>query len=279
VRIWPLSDLHEEFTRWTLPTIPDHDVVVIAGDLATRMRRGPARIHEMGLDAKPVVYVGGNHEFYSVTRDRELEKAREAAQAFPNIHILQDDQVVIDGTRFLGATLWTDFRLFGEERQREAMRLAGEKGVGMNDFQRIRLASKDYGRFRPDDAAAEHSRTVAWLRARFDEPFDGPTVVVTHHAPSFRSVEAGTEDELITAAYASNLDDLVASSGACLWVHGHIHEAHDYEIGGTRVLSNPRGYVEKMGYGRHTWVRAQDTGFDPELVVEVGPRPSPSIRP
>lgn len=279
MRIWPLSDLHEEFTRWTLPTIPDHDVVVIAGDLATHMRRGPARIHEMGLDAKPVVYVGGNHDFYSVTRDRELEKAREAAQAFPNIHILQDDQVVIDGTRFLGATLWTDFRLFGEERQREAMRLAGEKGVGMNDFQRIRLASKDYGRFRPDDAAVEHAKTVAWLRARFDEPFDGPTVVVTHHAPSFRSVKAGTEDELVTAAYASNLDELVASSGASLWVHGHIHEAHDYEIGGTRVLSNPRGYVETMGHGRHTWVRAQTTGFDPELVVEVAPRPSPSFRP
>ena len=280
MRIWPLSDLHEEFTRFELPSpMPEHDVVVIAGDLATHMRRGPARIHEMGLDAKPVVYVGGNHEFYSVTRDRELEKAREAAQAFPNIHILQDDQVVIEGTRFLGATLWTDFRLFGEERQREAMRLAGEKGVGMNDFQRIRLASKDYGRFRPDDAAVEHAKTVAWLRARFAEPFDGPTVVVTHHAPSFRSVKAGTEDELVTAAYASNLADLVASSGATLWVHGHIHEAHDYEIGGTRVLSNPRGYVETMGHGRHTWVRAQTTGFDPELVVEVGPRPSPSFRP
>jgi Icc-related predicted phosphoesterase len=279
VRIWPFSDLHEEFTKWIPPAVPEHDVVVVAGDLSTRMRRGPARLHEMGLDERPVVYVGGNHEFYGEKRDRELEKAREAALAYPNIHILQDEEVVIGGTRFLGATLWSDFRLFGDDRQEEAMTLAGEKVGGMNDFQRIRMASKGYGRFRPIDAVIEHTRTVAWLRARFVEPFDGPTVVVTHHAPSARSLPSGGRDDVLATAYASNLDDLVASSGASLWLHGHIHEARDYEIGGTRVLSNPRGYVETVGHGRKAQIQAQDTGFDPVLVVEVGPRPRPGHRP
>lgn len=276
MKIWPVSDLHEEFEPFTPPSVmPDHDVVVVAGDLVTRMRRGPARLHAMGLDAKPVVYVGGNHEFYGEKRDRELEKAREAALAYPNIHILQDEAVVIQGTRFLGATLWTDFRLLGDERQAAAMDLAGNKVGGMNDFQRIRMASKGYGRFRPADAVSEHLRTVAWLKACFAEPFDGPTVVVTHHAPSARSMPAGAEKDPLSTAYASNLDDLVAASGAALWLHGHIHEARDYEIGGTRVLSNPRGYVETVGHGRKAVVQAQDTGFDPELVVEVAPSPRP----
>ena len=280
MRIWPVSDLHEEFAKWAPPeAVPDHDVVVVAGDLITRMRRGPARLHEMGLDERPVVYVGGNHEFYGTSRDRELEKAREAALAYPNIHILQDEEVVIQGTRFLGATLWSDYRLFGDDRQRETMGLAGNKIGGMNDFQRIRMASKDYGRFRPEDAVVEHARTVAWLRARLEVPFDGPTVVVTHHAPSARSLPADFAEDPLSTAYASNLDDLVEASGASLWLHGHIHEARDYSIGDTRVMSNPRGYVESVRYGRRVEVRAQDTGFDPGLVVDVVPRPRPEHRP
>lgn len=253
---------------------PEHDVVVVAGDLVTRMGRGPARIHALGLDERPVVYVGGNHEHYGSKRDSDLVKAREAAAAFPNIHVLQDDEVVIGGTRFLGATLWTDFRLFGEERQREAMALAGSKEAGMNDFQRIRLASRDYARFRPEDAVSEHLRTVAWLKARFAEPFEGPTVVVTHHAPSALSLPADMRGDLLSSAYASPLDDLVASSEAALWVHGHIHATNDYVLGGTRVLSNPRGYVQWVGHGRRRQLLAQPTGFDPNLVVEVvAPRP------
>ena len=279
MRIRPVSDLHEEFTPWDPGTdAPEHDVVVIAGDLVTRMSRAPARIHALGLDDRPVIYVGGNHEHYGSKRDSELDKARASAAAFPNIHVLQDDAVVVGGTRFLGATLWTDFRLFGDERQREAMELAGSKGVGMNDFQRIRLACKDYARFRPQDAVSEHVRTVAWLKARLAEPFDGPTVVVTHHAPSALSLPADMLDDLLSSAYASRLDDLVAASGAALWVHGHVHAAADYELGGTRVLSNPRGYVQWVQYGRRRELRHQPTGFDPNLVVEVA-APRPGFRP
>lgn len=60
------------------------------------------------------------------------------------------------------------------------------------------------------------------------------------------------------AAYASNLDDMVAGSGAALWVHGHTHHCVDYRLGGTRVVSYQRGYPnEPVG------------GFKPGLVVEL----------
>ena len=59
---------------------------------------------------KPVIYVPGNHEFYhhDIALIDELK-----TEASGNIHVLNDDQVVIDGVRFMGSILWTDFALFG----------------------------------------------------------------------------------------------------------------------------------------------------------------------
>jgi hypothetical protein len=65
--------------------------------------------------------------------------------------------------------------------------------------------------------------------------------------------------ELLSAAYASNLDELVAASRAKLWIHGHTHRPTNYWIGDTRVISNPRGYP----------VRAIAPGFDPGFVLEL----------
>jgi hypothetical protein len=82
---------------------------------------------------------------------------------------------------------------------------------------------------------------------------------VTHHAPSFRSVPETYQQDIISAAYASHLDELVETSGAALWIHGHNHGYSDYQIGKTRVLCNPKGYPHETG----------KNGFKPALVVSV----------
>jgi calcineurin-like phosphoesterase family protein len=84
-----------------------------------------------------------------------------------------------------------------------------------------------------------------------------PRVVITHHAPSRQSVQPRYRDDLLTAAFASDLDDLVTK--AALWVHGHLHAPADYRLGDCRVVANPRGYV---GIG-------EDRDFNPALVVEI----------
>jgi len=132
-------------------------------------------------------------------------------------------------------------------------------GPGGCQFRRVRIAKEGYRRFRPKDAAALHRASVAWLREKLAEPFDGPTVVVTHHAPSLRSVPAAWRDDPVSAAYASNLDWLVEESGAALWVHGHVHESADYIISRTRVVCNPRGY----------WPKQPNPHFKPGLMVGV----------
>lgn len=109
------------------------------------------------------------------------------------------------------------------------------------------------------DTARIHARSVRWLREQLDLTAAPPIIIVTHHAPSSSSLDPVDAEELISAAYASNLDSLVAASHARLWIHGHLHRPADYWIGDTRIISNPRGYPDKV----------IDKSFDPALVLEL----------
>jgi hypothetical protein len=159
------------------------------------------------------------------------------------VHVLSDEALTLDGVRFLGATLWTDFRLFGPS---PTAPIAAQQQ--MVDYRKIRVSPR-YRKLVPADTALWHARSVRWLREALATPFAGPTVVVTHHAPSLRSVEPGHADDELSAAYASALDELVESTGAAYWVHGHTHHNVRYEVGATTVLSNQRGYQMNRSRG------------------------------
>lgn len=256
--IW--SDLHIDVAPDKAPFIipdklPAHDAIILAGDTCERLSRGISWIAAGNLNEKPVIVVPGNHCYYHTTRDDEMEKARKEVAKHKNIHLLQDQHVDIDGVRFIGSTLWTDYLLYGEPYQYQCYTAADST---MNDHRLIKIASKGYSRFRTKDAYEEHCVSRDYIAAELDKPFDGPKIVVSHHLPSAKSLDnerfAG---DILNAAYASNLDHLVDK--ATLWIHGHCHKRSDYRIGDGRVICNPRGYV---GYG-------EKTGFDPGLVVEV----------
>ncbi len=226
-----LNDLHIEFEDF-VPPATKADVVVLAGDIGVGMEG--LRWAQARFPDKPVIYVPGNHEFYQrdITLIDELK-----AEAPDNIHVLNDDQVIIDGVRFLGSILWTDFALFGEADKFFAMRTARQQ---MTDFSIIQNHGQ---RFTPEDAIKLHEASRDWLAIMLAEPFDGKTVVVTHHAPSSLSVHSRYARDLLTPAFASNLENLMDGDRAELWIHGHMHESFDYEIYGTRVICNPRGYA------------------------------------
>jgi Icc-related predicted phosphoesterase len=242
-----LNDLHIEFEDFA-PSATNADVVVLAGDIGVGM--DGLRWAETRFPDRPVIYVPGNHEFYH--QDIALIDEMKA-QSPDHIHALNDDQVVIDGVRFLGSILWTDFALFGEADKFFAMQQARQH---MTDFSIIQNGSH---RFTPEDAIRLHTASRHWLAAMLAEPFDGKTVVVTHHAPSSRSVHPRYANDLLTPAFASNLENLMDGDRAALWVHGHMHESYDYEIYGTRVVCNPRGYAPA----------ALNTDFRSDLVMEV----------
>ncbi|MCY0915952.1 metallophosphoesterase family protein [Massilia antarctica] len=259
MRLLILSDLHHELWRDDAPGIDPAlcrpDAVILAGDIDTGAKAvaWAARTFA-GL---PVLYVHGNHEGYGHNLDSVQGELREASAAAGNVHFLSCDEKIIGNVRFLGATLWTDFRLFGDDDRQAAMR---EAEAVMNDYKRIRLAQKNYRKLRAADTAQFHAVQTSWLRTRLAEPFAGPTVVVTHMAPSMRSVPGEYLQSRFSAAYASRLDELVGQ--ADLWVHGHMHDPVDYMVGKCRVVSNPCGYKTRAG-------GTENAHFDPHFIVEI----------
>lgn len=247
-----LSDLHLSVGGLPHPR-NDADVVVLAGDIA--------RPHESAQWAlkfdKPVLYVLGNHEFYGGSIEGTAGELKRLC-AGSHVHVLDDDEVEIDGVRFIGSTLWTDFRLLGDDSRGAAM--AGARHL-MRDFSHIRIDDATNLLFTPEDSAALYERHAAWLDRRLDVRQEGPTVVITHHAPSRQSIHPRYADSLLNACFVSDAEYLFRDGRAQLWIHGHTHDSFDYALHGTRVICNPRGYA-KAGVN-------ENPCFDADLLIEV----------
>jgi len=229
------SDLHLEFFNWS-PPAADADVVVLAGDIHVGVQ-GLTWARER-FPRTPVIYVPGNHEFYGARLPDVLQALRTEARSL-GIHLLDGDEVVLGSTRFLGATLWTDFALYGAEPAQLERAMVNAR-CGMYDFRVIRYTHDEP--FRPEHAREIHSAQVAWLRQKLQEPFTGTTVVVTHHLPHRRSIHPRWDGDPLNPGFVSDLAHLVREPVA-LWIHGHTHESCDYVEHGTRVVCNPRGYL------------------------------------
>ncbi len=250
MRLRVLSDLHLEFGARYLPEV-DADCVLLAGDIATGLRG--IDFARRGFSSAPVLYIAGNHEFYGENLSQMTGQLRLAAEG-TNVMFLENDQVLLGGIRFLACTLWTDFRLMGEDRRHLAFI---EASARLNDYARIAYGPESQ-RLRPWDTAAIHAQSRSWLAARLAEPFSGPTVVMTHHAPTIRSLRGERVPNLVDAAFASDVEDLMDADHVRLWIHGHTHHCVDFTIRGTRVLSNAAGYP-----GETT------TGVRMDLVIEL----------
>ncbi|MDT3687949.1 MAG: metallophosphoesterase [Pseudorhodoplanes sp.] len=280
MKLLVFSDLHlEHQPRWSLPeSFPDYDVCVAAGDIDGSPTQSIRRLAaHPALSAKPIIFAPGNHEFYGSVYEDAIEKGLQAA-AETGVHYLNASAVVIDGVRFVGATLWSSFSLHGN---REVAMIVADGREGMEDFKgtikrrAITPGVKGKYRFQAQHAAWHHTRHRTAIQQELAKPFDGATVVVTHHAPSPKSLsERYSQHRALDPAYASDLEELMQGPGAPeLWLHGHIHASQDYVVGGTRVLSNPKGY----GPSLPRMPTIENPDFNPALVIEVQPRPKPKL--
>jgi predicted phosphodiesterase len=259
MRLLVLSDLHREIWKDLGPkidlTVSRPDVVILAGDIDTGARAvGWAAQTFTGL---PVVYVHGNHEAYGHRLEEMQRDIATACAATSNVHFLNCGEFRHGNVRFLGATLWTDFDLFGDDARLKCMR---EAEATMNDYQCIRLSEAGNRKLRPSDTIDFHIQQKSWLSKMLKEVHNGPTVVITHMAPSFGSIANRFADDDVSAAFASRLDGMV--SQADVWIHGHMHDSFDYVVEGCRVVCNPLGYQKRSG-------NAENPEFDPAFVVEI----------
>lgn len=278
MRLRLFSDLHLEFKIASpIPEGgPDFDVAIVCGDIDKPPRKAMRYLASLpNLHGKPVLFVPGNHEFYGYAIDEHemLDTAFEAETGVFNLH---RRSMIIDGVRFVGATLWTDYALYGDVK-RAMLHLAN----GLNDHIHIgtvrvdpdaepddlRVLRKRLDFFQPADALARHIEDLRHIESVLAEPFDGPTVVMTHHAPHPKSIEPKYRNSNLNPGFASDLTRTIEAYRPALWCHGHVHSSHDYRVGDTRIVANPRGY-ERRG-------SLENAAFDPHLTVDVEPATHP----
>jgi len=249
MKIQIASDLHLEFVQYANRhyehiTKTDADVLILAGDIQVGVGKQNSFFQDMLSHYKDVIYIAGNHEYYNHNFHNLRKLLPQWASAMNdvcsgNFHYLDDQSIMIDDVLFIGATLWTDFNKhdFGAMRAVQG---------ALNDFRIIkktRLSAKTgkpkTDRFTPQDAYDAHKISLNFIATELIKP--GKKVVITHMAPSEKSIESQYIGDIINYGYFTALDEYVDQSN--LWFHGHMHKSADYMRGKGRVILNPRGYV------------------------------------
>jgi Icc-related predicted phosphoesterase len=273
MKIHPISDLHLEFGYQTLP---GGDVLILAGDMAeTRsITRAARSINAKKLSNRipgafpcwdffeyecckyeKVFYVLGNHEHYHGYLHKSFEELNAILPS--NITLLEDQCEEYKGVLFVGSTLWTDCN------KADPITLFDLK-QGMNDFRIIQhyYANRGvYHKLTPEYTVSVHKTTLEYLKNTLENNKDKPVVVITHHAPSKLSTHLQyLNDYHMNGGYSSDLSNFILDhENIKLWIHGHTHDRFDYNIGNTRIVCNPRGY---LGH-------EDNSQFDPNRTIEI----------
>jgi len=282
MKIQLLSDLHLEHFRDgnaqvdSLAIHPEADVIVLAGDIHNGRDSLSAAQRVAQRAAKPVVWVPGNHEAYGQDLPTLLDSYRSAQ--VDGVHVMLDSSTVIDGVRFAGGLLWTDFAIYaGSRRLPTANDAMSGVSRALNDFRLIRNGNR---LFTVEDSLEAHTATRSFLESVAEEGFAGPTVIVTHHGPHPGSVHRRyapdsrmlasshrlpheNDDWRMTPGFVSNLEPLVKRFDS--WLHGHVHNSFDFRVGKCRVVANPRGYPRNAGLT----LDFENPEFEPMKLIEV----------
>lgn len=259
-----ISDLHGEIGIIKRQEYQEETILLIPGDIHESRRTNQYREILEVLTSKftEVVMVAGNHEYYGSNFVKTHRVLKAFEQEFSNFHFLNDEFRIFGDVLVLGGTLWTDY-----DKSNPITKLQAQ--LGMNDYRNIRTGPPEQywqRKVMPDDLEFLHFKTKDFLQKCLDnqrETCDNlKTVVMTHHAPSFASIDPQYKGDNLNGCYCSDMDYFVDSLGVNVWIHGHVHSSHDYMLGDTRVICNPLGY--SMNHGLF-----ENRKFNKTLTIEV----------
>ncbi len=269
MKIALLSDLHLEWSDFTVTNPDNADVLILAGDIliANDLIKFPANISDHARNRyqkflancseqfEHVIMLAGNHEFYHGTFNQTINVLRAETNKYHNITFFENNYLEIDNVLFVGSTLWTDCNNSDSDTIRELPHLISDYRAITNDA--------TGGKLNPVHTIARHAQSLDYLTTIVEANADKTVVVITHHSPSFKTVHPRFKDDTImNGAFSSNLDDFIVSHpNIKLWCFGHTHNAWDFNIGATRLVCNPRGY--------HTIHYDEETGYNPTLTVDI----------
>lgn len=252
-RIQIVSDLHLEFMyyEWDLP-VTDADLIVIAGDVGVGTKHMEWMSQQIEIHKKPIIYVLGNHEFYHQDYDETILVWEKFSDSNKDFFLLHDRTAFINGVTYIGSTLWTDC-----ENQESKEKLIEKH---LNDFKVIRYHGRTLTAKDTTDMNEYAKDYIRFMLENLDHGTD-KIVLVTHHAPSFKSSASLFDGSELNCAFASDMESILTGYGIDLAIHGHMHNFSDYMIGDTRVVANPKGYPRETDYGRGP--------FNASFIVEV----------
>ena len=240
MKFFVCSDLHTEFLTPAeqldlFDSFPEVEGIIIAGDLSTK-KYLKNNLSYLCKKYKEVIFVVGNHEFYNSSFpeiDDLLEEIEE--NLIENLSFLDNSVYTYNDIKFLGGTLWF---------KDEPLNILYEKQ--MNDFSYIKnLRHEVYDKNR---------KTVEIL----ENLIDRDSIIITHHLPSFRSVNDKYKGYQSNRFFVCDMEKLILKKQPKLWIHGHTHDSCDYMIGSTRILCNPLSYPQE-----------RNKKFDNNLIIEI----------
>ncbi|TCB60136.1 phosphohydrolase [Rhizobium leguminosarum bv. viciae] len=269
MKAWIISDIHyAPMDRlWSKSiSVPDADICICAGDVSSDLSDSLDYVLANIEPVMPVVMTLGNHEYIGLSPDQALDRARRKV-AGTNIHLLENEAIEIEGVKFIGATLWTDFEIAtgeGDEDFPAELRLEiARKDIKHHslEFSAVRSDRRPGEFVDMDELRDRHLVSRAFIEHELEAtPYAQKSVVLTHHAPLAESLDTRFLGNLSTAAYASDLSALIKAGKPTYWVHGHIHRFRDYVFDHTRIIDNPHG----LGNGERA-----TSGFQPDFVIEL----------
>jgi Icc-related predicted phosphoesterase len=275
MKIAVCSDLHLEFGNIELKNTENAEVLILSGDICVAQKFHDNKSYldffeQVCGEFNYVLYVMGNHEHYHGDFATSKETLQKHLSHIKNLIILEKETFRLGEYTFVGGTLWTDmnggdeptmyhvrrcmndFRCVENSNQvltrKVPLYQKGEDGkyvIGENDsYIQIGEKFKEYSAtLTPEDVLNDHKKFLKYLETVLKK--DGKFIVVGHHAPSKLSTHPRYQnDTLMNGGYSSSLDFFIEDHPEILlWTHGHTHETFDYKIGTTRVICNPRGYI------------------------------------
>ena len=279
MKIAVASDVHLEFGDLNIQNTQGADVLILSGDICVaedigkpdpnnflegaRSNRIVDFFKRCSFQFPHVIYVLGNHEHYHGDFAKTYSKIKSMLgyNSLDNVYLLEREIKVIDDVTFIGGTLWTDMNngdqltmyhmrgmmsdfVYVENSNRVVNYKTYEKINGVDNREKPIFKTRT-AKFSPEDAFEEHVKTKSYIQQIVEGKFDQKFVVAGHHAPSRLSTHPRYAHETImNGGYSSNLDEFIEDHPQIkLWTHGHTHEDFDYIIGETRVVCNPRGYI------------------------------------
>jgi Icc-related predicted phosphoesterase len=261
------SDLHlaHSYLDYALDFPAEAEIAVVAGDILAPVSSSLKWLREnVVARGLPTIFVSGNHEHYGCVYEESMSDGMADRGKYADLHWLENESVVVNGVRFLGCCLWTDFDLY--ETPAVSMHIARRS---MNDYKVItsRNPKNNFGDFLPQDTLEIHQQSRLWLEGQLSNKFYGKTVVVTHHCPHAMSIAPRFRGDPSTPAFCSDLSDIIERYQPDAWVHGHTHTSFDYMAPGTktRVICNPRGYVKELGWA----TEVENPAYEPFKVVDI----------